>query len=221
MEQYSMKVLLSVMLISTQLGCASNPPLSQSSAEVEAMAQATSSHSLSYLNKPLKGRVSQHGLYKLVRSGGIIDDPKTGTGKAVSKPVIQHLKSTARIPLIKSAQIYLQYRIWSLPDQPAYVDLRRVMKHPKMMLPDGSISTGSDYMIKGKVSANQVIGYTGYGLDEDYELVEGDWVFQIWYKDKMLVEQKFTTYYPDKEEHAILESLLVPGKKVNNKKQSL
>ena len=29
------------------------------------------------------------------------------------------------------------------------------------------------------------IAYTGYGLDEDYELVEGDWIFEIWYQDEM------------------------------------
>jgi len=103
---------------------------------------------------------------------------------------------------------------WPVPDQPAYVDLRRVLKHPEMTLPDGSVSTGSDYTIKGKVSVNQVIGYTGYGLDEDYELVEGDRVFEIWYQDRKLIEQKFTTYRPGKEEIATFEALLSPGNHV-------
>ena len=88
----------------------------------------------------------------------------------------------------------MQYRIWPLPGQPAYVDLRRVVKHPEMTLPDGSFSTGSDRLIRGKISSSQVIAYTGYDLDEDYELVERDWVFEIWYQDKMVIEQKFTTY---------------------------
>jgi hypothetical protein len=60
-------------------------------------------------------------------------------------------------------------------------------------------------MIKAKVTVNQVIAYTGYGLDEDYEMVEGDWVFEIWHHDKKLVEQKFTTYRPDKEEQVALQ----------------
>jgi len=63
-----------------------------------------------------------------------------------------------------------------------------------MTLPDGSFSTGSDRLIRGKISSSQVIAYTGYDLDEDYELVERDWVFEIWYQDKMVIEQKFTTY---------------------------
>ena len=120
-------------------------------------------------------------------------------------------KATERIPLIKGGQMYLQYRIWPLPDQPAYVDLRRVLKHPEMTLPDGSVSTGSDYTLKGKVSSNQVIAYTGYGLDEDYELVEGDWTFEIWYQDRKLIEQTFTTYRPDEEEVAKLKPILELG----------
>ena len=164
-----------------------------------------SANTSSHVDGALQGRVSQRGLYKLVRSGGLIDDPSTSTGKAVSNPVIQRVKSTERIPLVKGAQMYLQYRIWSFPDIPAYVDLRRTLKHPPMNLPDGSISTGSDYMIKGRVSVNQVIAFTGYGLDEDYELVEGDWVFEIWHKDRKLVEQKFTTYRPDEKELAALK----------------
>ncbi len=174
----------------------------------------------SYLNEPLKGKVSQRGLYRLVRSGGVIDDPSTSTGKTVSKPVIQLVKSTERIPLVIGAQMYLQYRIWYLPDQPAYADLRRVLKHPAMTLPDGSVSTGSDFMIKRRVSVNQVIGYTGYGFDEDYELVEGDWVFEIWYQDKKMVEHKFTTYWPDSEEIAALKPVLELGNKVFTQAQT-
>ena len=179
-------------------------------------ARTVPGNDLSYLDKPLRGKVTQRGLYMLVRSDGVIDDPTTGTGKAVSNPVVQQVKSTERIPLIKGGQMYFQYRIWPLPDQPAWVELRRVLKHPEMTLPDGSVSTGSDYIMKGKVrvTANQAIAYTGYGLDEGYELVEGDWVFEIWYQDKKLIEQTFTTYWPDEKEVATLGQYLSPGKKV-------
>lgn len=157
------------------------------------------------------GRVSQYGLYRLVRSGGLVDNPKTSTGKTVSNAVIELLRQTDRIPLIKGAHMSLQYRLFNFPDQPAYVDLRRVLKHPEMTLPDGTVSTGSDYTIKGRVSVNQVIAYTGYGLDEDYELLEGEWIFEIWYEDRKLIEQKFISYWPDDEESAALASMLKPG----------
>lgn len=215
-----MKYLIPIVLLLALCGCERPPPESQDSAEGVVPAESLATEQVAfgktpnYLNKPLTGKIGQRGLYRLVRSGGVINDPKTGTGKAVSKPVVQLVRSTERIPLMKGAQMYLKYRIWPLPDLPAYVDLRRVLKHPEMTLPDGSVSTGSDYMIKGKVSVNQVIAYTGYGLDEDYELVEGDWVFEIWYQDTKIIEQKFTTYRPYKEEIAALEPLLALGNKV-------
>ena len=159
------------------------------------------------------------GVYRLVRSGGVIDDPSTSTGKSVLKPVVELVTTTERIPMIKSVQMYLQYRIWPLPEQTAWADLRRVLKHPPMTLPDGSVSTGSDYMIKGKVSSSQAIGYTGYGLDEDYEMVEGDWIFEIWFQDNKMIEQTFTTYWPDEAEIAKLKPILELGNRAVGQKE--
>ena len=157
-----------------------------------------------------QGKVIKAGLFKVIRSGGLVNSQKTSTGKAVSKPVIQQVKTTNRIPLVKDAHMSLQYRIWNLPDKPAYIKLRRVLHHPTMTLPDGSTSTGSDYMINGKVSIGQVIAYTGYGLNEDYEMLEGEWNFQIWLDDRKLIDHTFTTYLPDTEEIAQLGSLSPP-----------
>lgn len=199
-----MKYLIPFLVVLALTGCDNNPG--------EPKGRVTKDAD-SYLDKPVRGMVDQRGLYKLLRSSGLVDDPTTSTGKAVSKPVIELVKSTGRIPLIKGAQMYLQYRIWYLPDYPASIGFRRVLKHPEMTLPDGSVSTGSDYTMRGSVSVNQVIGYTGYGLDEDYELVEGDWVFEIWHQGKKLIEQKFTTYWPDEEEKTELKSLLGPTKR--------
>lgn len=213
-----MKHLFPFCFLLTLIGCNSHAPKPQDSAKVVSQKvvseQVISGKNKSYLDNPLKAKVNQRGLYRLVRSGGLIDNPATSTGKAVSNPVIQLVKSTQRIPLIKGAQMYLQYRFWYLPNRPAYVNFRRVLKHPEMTLPDGSVATGSDYIMKGKVSVNQVIAYTGYGLDEDYELVEGDWTFEIWYQDKKMIEQKFTTYWPDKAEIAALKPVLMLGNKV-------
>ncbi|MDH3900633.1 MAG: DUF3859 domain-containing protein [Gammaproteobacteria bacterium] len=207
-----MKYLIPVALLLALSGCERNSPGSQNSAEGVATPESVASgNAPDVAEQTLKGHVGRAGLYRLVRSGGVIDDPSTSTGKSVLKPVVELVRTTDRIPLIKGGQMYLQFRIWPLPEQTGYADLRRVLKHPAMTLPDGSVSTGSDYMIKGKVSAGQAIGYTGYGLDEDYELVEGDWTFEIWYQDRKLIEQTFTTYRPDEEEVAKLKPILELG----------
>jgi hypothetical protein len=210
-----MKYLIFIALFFVLFGCdkANDEPVNH----VEATPTPTKSglgETPDYLNKPLRGKVGRVGLYRLVRSGGIINDASTSTGKSVSRPVVEQINNAQRIPLIRGAQMYLQYRIWPLPERPAYVDLRRVLKHPEMTLPDGRVATGSDFMIKARNSVNQAIGFTGYGLDEEYELVEGEWVFEIWYGDRKMVEQKFITYWPDSEEIARLRPLLELGNNV-------
>ena len=145
------------------------------------------------------GRVLQRGIYTLVRGGEIVDSKKTTTGKAVSRPVITRDRETDRIPLIKDKYMAYQYRLSNLSNTRT-VKLRRVLKHPPFHLPDGTISTGSDFMVTKKQDHGEVFAYDAYALNEDYELVEGLWVFQIWYRDRMLVEQTFTTYWPDNGE---------------------
>jgi len=151
----------------------------------------------------IKGRVLQYGLYTLVKGGEVVDDPKTSTGKGVSKPVITRDRTVERIPLVRDKYMAYQYRLSNLPEK-SRVKLRRVLKHPAFTLPDGTISTGSDFTITKKLVRGEVFSYDAYALNEDYEMVEGEWLFQIWYKDKKLVEQKFTTYTPGEEEMARL-----------------
>ena len=145
-----------------------------------------------------RGRVLQWGIYTLLRGGDVTDDPKTTTGKGVTKPVITRDRETDRIPLIKDKYMAYQYRLSNLPGKRT-VKLRRVLKHPEFKLPDGTISTGSDFMINRKLERGEVFAYDAYALNEDYEMVEGEWVFQIWFEDKMLVEQRFSTYWPEEE----------------------
>lgn len=143
------------------------------------------------------GRILQYGIYELVRNGRIVDSDVTTTGKAISKPTIQHVEQTSRIPAKKDVYFSYQYRLSNISTGRPIVNLKRVLKHPEITLPDGTKKTGSEYMIKGKVKRGEVFAFDGYAFNETYEMVEGEWVFQIWYKDKKLVEQKFTSYKPE------------------------
>ena len=154
--------------------------------------------------KPTVGRVLQYGLFILPRGGEVIDDPKTSTGKSLTRPVITRDRTTERIPLIKGKYMACQYRLSNLKGR--MVKLRRVLKHPTFHLPDGKISNGSDFTINKKLERGEVFAYDAYAFNEDYEMVEGEWTFQIWYGDEMLIEQTFETYWPDEKESANLSS---------------
>lgn len=157
-------------------------------------AQAITENSNIESKQAVTGRVLQYGIYELVRGGRLVDSRVTTTGKAISKPTIQQLEQTDRIPLKRDVYFSYQYRLSNIPGNQSIVNLKRVLTHPQITLPDGSIKTGSEYMIKGRVKRGEVFAFDGYAFNESYEMVEGEWIFQIWYKDKMLVEKKFTSY---------------------------
>jgi len=147
------------------------------------------------------GRVLQYGIYELVRGGSVVDSKVTTTGKAVSRATIQQVEQTERIPAKKDVYFSYQYRLSHLElkktAQNGVINLTRILKHPPITLPDGSVKSGSEYMIKGNMRQGEVFAFDGYAFNEDYELVEGEWVFQIWYKGMKLVEQKFISYLPE------------------------
>ena len=147
-----------------------------------------------------RGRVFEYGIYNALRKGRPRDEITANTGKVINKPVLELAEQTDRIPLVKDTYFAYRYRLLNLPKyvvMKPVVELRKVLVHPEMTLPDGSTATGSDRVFKGRTSAGQVIGFDGYAFNEDYELVEGEWTFQIWYQDQMLVEQTFTMYWPE------------------------
>jgi hypothetical protein len=155
--------------------------------------------------RELKGQVFQFGIYKATKKGRIADSAETDTGKVERKPVLEHVSMTDRIPLVKGTYFGYQFRLFNLPPEAMIkpvMELRKVLIHPEMTLPDGTKSTGWDRTFKGRVETQQVVGFDGYGFHEDYELVEGDWIFQIWYQDQKLIERKFVTVQPQPEQAA-------------------
>ncbi len=147
-----------------------------------------------------RAHVFQFGLYKATAAGQLIDSSSTNTGKVVRKPTLEHVSMTDRVPLLKGTYFGYQYRLFKLPPAVAikpFMPLRKVLIHPPMTLPDGSTTTGWDRTFTGRVETQQVMGFDGYGFHEDYELVEGEWIFQLWYEDEKLIERRFVSYRPD------------------------
>lgn len=144
------------------------------------------------------GRILKYGIWELVKAGRIRETPETTTGQSIEKPTIRMVQQTDRIPMKLDTYFAYQYRISNLPDQPLRARFRRVLIHPEMTLPNGTTTTGSDFMIPGKVERNEVFGSDGYALTEEYELVDGTWTFQLWYEGEMMTEQIFTVFNTDR-----------------------
>lgn len=143
------------------------------------------------------GKATRYGLFRERGKGWVQDSSKTSTGKVVRGATLEFLEeeNSERIPLRKG--VHFGYRYWlKFPPDQKRVSFKRVLIHPEMTLPDGSKVTRSERSIGKKTTHGIVTSIDAYALSEDYELVEGEWVFQLWHQDKMLAEQKFTTYRP-------------------------
>ena len=65
-----------------------------------------------------------------------------------------------------------------------------------MTLPDGSTVSLSKRTINKNATHVFVTAIDDYAFSEDYELVEGEWIFQLCYNENMLLEQKFIAFEP-------------------------
>jgi hypothetical protein len=108
---------------------------------------------------------------------------------------IRFLEYTTDIPAELGVNFGFQYII-NLSPQGKPIRVTTVIKLPEggLQHPDGKLYTESrethDVIIGKKV-------LHGYGFDEEWEMVPGTWVFELWYKDARLIKKTFTIYSPD------------------------
>lgn len=146
-----------------------------------------------------RGQVTKFGLFRERGKGWVQNDPSSSTGKTIRGATLEFAEDTNRVPLRLGVQF--GYRYWlKFAAESNRVSFKRVLLHPPMTLPDGSSVTRSERGISKRSTNGIVTSIDAYSLSEEYELVEGGWVFQIWHEDRLLAEQKFTTYWPAAEE---------------------
>ncbi len=135
-----------------------------------------------------------HSHAHIQRIGGeIVDDPGSKTGSSWINSTLSNIEETNRIPLKKGHGFHVQLLMFKLPVETKSIQVS--MTHPAMTLPDGQVL---------KVQSGSIPTQTGMGafpeasfsytLDEDYELVEGDWVLTFSHQGDELFRITFTTY---------------------------
>jgi hypothetical protein len=203
-----MKHLSLLFLVATLTGCDAPPAVDQ--APVAVAEQAAPVHEQGAVTKQTErkipwGRVVLYGLFNARSTGSMMDNANSSTGKVIRGSVLNFTEQTQRIPLLKGTRFGYRYKL-KLPSDESRPEIRRVLMHPEMTLLDGSTVSRSERTLRKRATYGIVNAIDAYALSEDYELVEGDWTFQLWYEDKLVVEQTFTTYRPDKDELATQES---------------
>ena len=127
------------------------------------------------------------------RSGGeMIADPNSATGFRWINTKLANVEETNRIPLKKGHGFHVQLLLFKLPAETASIKVS--MTHPEMQLPSGQLLSNSTFMIPTRVSGVVPEASLSYTLDEDYELVAGDWVVTFSHAGKELYQITFVTY---------------------------
>lgn len=140
--------------------------------------------------------VLERGYYQFTGGSERLARPAVSSGY-VTRGKAQLVKDTQRIPLQKGRLFGFRFRVDGIDRNVGVLPLELVVVHPEMKKPDGSLSKGYHYNIDLKLTNGTVEDKAGYRLNEDFELVEGDWEFEFRFMNKTLLKQRFTTYRQD------------------------
>ena len=99
---------------------------------------------------------------------------------------------TDKIPAKPGIHFGIIFEISNLPDNLKDFEFIAIQTCPPIHRPNGTVSTGYTQPIKEFVKEGRVVSWTGYSFDHDYELVPGEWTFEIKSGDKTLCKQTFT-----------------------------
>jgi len=140
----------------------------------------------------LKGEIIEYGYYQAVSEIARSRNKATPTGFILSGGEVELVKQATDIPSIQGLLFGFRFRISGYPKRIDQAWLRLVVTHPLIIRPNGSRAEGYSYPLSLKVKDGVIEDKSGYKLDNEYEMIAGDWSFQYWNRERMLVEQKFT-----------------------------
>jgi Domain of unknown function (DUF3859) len=145
----------------------------------------------------VQGKVTRHGVFEVSGREETVNSPETTTGVTgilADAPLL--VASTNRIP----AKIGVNFGLWceiaNVPVANHEVELTVVVTHPAITRPDGTIWKGFTTVEKASARNGQVVSWTLYRLEYAYELVTGEWEFEIQFKGETVCKQTFTTFKP-------------------------
>lgn len=103
--------------------------------------------------------------------------------------------TTTVVPAQTGVRFGIEYKVVGAPGGSA-ISLKKVMIFPSAGLRSPAVSQP---IFRNETTTTSKIGeisYTGYRLDDPWELVPGPWTIQLWYGDRKLAEKKFTVAAP-------------------------
>lgn len=140
------------------------------------------------LSKTKSSRVAvksyDYGIYDTNKDTAENADSLPADGKKLACKCVL-IKQTNEIPLSLGTSFGIRFMIISKCN----ITVNVKIKHPKIVNP---ADNKESYQVEGSITKiPDVIQYTGYKFDNQYEMVPGEWIIELWHENKMLLQQKF------------------------------
>ena len=133
--------------------------------------------------------VTEFGIY----TADLVQAEKAPGSVAGTEKIVTHMRLAAQtrtIPAAKGVSFGYRFVLVGAPAG-AIAPLHTVSIFPSAMTNPATRQSAarSESDIGLSIGA---VGYTGYSMDSDWEVLPGVWTFQIWYQGRKLNEQSFT-----------------------------
>lgn len=142
-----------------------------------------------------QAEILEYGYYEFTDAATRSLHPAVASGYVQSGEA-ELVKQTLRIPIEEGRLFGFRFRISVANSNVGLIPLELKVTHPLMNEPDGTSSTGYRYNLDLKMVGGVVEDKAGYQMNQPYEMVEGDWVFEYRFMNKPILVQRFTTYKP-------------------------
>ena len=147
----------------------------------------------------ISGEVTEYGYYRAEQEAERVFNEHSPSGYERTGGEVVLAKQTQQIPLVQDLLFGFKFHITGFPRDQVVAQLTLKVSHPQMVRPDGSKRSSYSYPIPMNIWKGEINEKTGYKFDKHFEMVPGEWRFEYWYKDALLVSQSFTTVKADAE----------------------
>jgi len=138
----------------------------------------------------VSSQITQAGIYE-AESVEKVEATETTTGYTTNASGLKLVKSTDTIPAKLGISFGFEYVLIGLKPNKKF-RLKKIISHPKITKPDGTVSEGYEMMITKQADAfGTMKDISGYIFNNEYEIQPGEWKFTLMLKDEKLIEKSF------------------------------
>lgn len=133
--------------------------------------------------------VVAYGLFEATRDHRFTSRFRPNAPAADSVSNVRFVEFTNDVPPALGTQFGFQYIINSMP-KGGRMNVEQIIRFPGngLLQPGGRVYRESREKLTVKIGEPN---FYGYGFDEAWEIVPGQWIFEVWHKDARLVRKAF------------------------------